>query len=806
MGARPNDADCEVVHLEKLLLLMFIAGLAAIAPETRASAKGVNLRVAERLGVPRTQECVRSGVPFPKGALVGPEQVSLSGPDGEVAVDTAALARWDHGSVKWLLVNFPATVGASSAVDYSLEYGDGVRGAKPGGLAVNEAADAYEVDTGALRFTIDRKKFGVLRNAEVKDRRGAWVRVSTEGIDLCAKNHACRDYRPRAGKYQVESEEKGDSHAVFKITGTLDRGTQGTTPAQMDYTCRVFCSANSASVKITFTLQNRRQETQEIFRTVDLIVRSDAEADKALVGWPGSKPKELPLAARARIATIQTGPTNLKPWKRFLYAVVDDPSGNVLHECDKSAGWAASEGKSGGVCASIRRMWEKHPKGFVIEPGAMSVSLHPLQGDYFVFPQGMDCTDDVLLTFYAAGDRKRAVNASLGFQDALFACASGEWYCASGAMGRLSPVNEQDSPRYEKLVRMSFDGLMRERDAQRQYGSIDFGDTSGDYTSEPDYWLNQEYDTPHCCYLLFARSGELDYLRWGEDAARHQMDIDTIHYSTSNPHAIGAQYKHDWAHTTQRDHNSGAHREAIDHLWAEGICDHYLLTGDPRALEVAQEIGDYLVRKFENEFNSSRPRAYGWPLIALCGIHQTTGDKKHLDAAARIANEVLAKAHPTRGIWQNSWGTDEAGNELLGNKTFMVGVLMEGMSFYHMITADQEVAAWLAKTARTICDECWVEKDKGFYYTPSLGDRDRGRTTDLRELLGLAYAYSLSHDPVLMKIALTSFDAGQDALTRQWAGKAISGKAFSTFTRSTPRFVALVSEMGTWTNDGPAER
>lgn len=772
------------------------------------SSTGVNrviLNVQERLGISRDNEWVRSGVPFPKGALMGSEDARLMGPSGEVPLDAEALAHWEDGSVKWLLMNFASNVGAGETADYTLDYGAGAAREKVGGLVVEKSDEAYRVDTGAIRFEINRQRFGVLRGAQVKGEQGEWNTVSSYGLDILLKNYDHRRYvvDHEACDYEVSLEEFGGMHAVFCIRGTFTLAGKLRVVDHFNYTCRIYCWAGGSSVKVTFTLQNRQEQMNEIFRSVEIALRVD-DVERTVLGWQDAS-REIAIDEESDLLAVQTGPTNLKFWDEFSYMLVDNKTGTAVNECEKSPGWAAVEGASAGAAMAVKRFWEKHPKGFTISKEGLSAALQPIGTDYLVFPRGMDYSDDVLITLYVDGEREKAVDKCLAFQESLFAAASPEWYCGSEAVGWLSPVDEKDFTRYEKLIISSFEGLVKGQAEEKMYGSINFGDTSGDYTTQRDYWLNQEYDTPHCCFLMFMRSGSLDYLKWGEDAARHQADIDTIHYCPDFPDLVGGQYKHEFNHTSYRSAGTVEFKMTIDHMWVEGICDCYLLTGDKRMLEVAEEVGEHMMQQAVKGITKSTERSYGWPLIALYAAYQATGNERYMDGVRMVVKQVMDKRHPTRGVWLNNWGTDENGCELVGNKIFMVGLLMEGMAFYHKHTGDPEAEDWLVKTARTIIDEGWVEKDQGFYYTPSLKDREDGRTGDLRQLVGLVYTYSLCREPMFAEIALKSFNAGQNHHLRHLLEKeTMSGKGFSTLTRSTPRFMALAQALSLWKDDRPA--
>lgn len=765
----------------------------------------VTLRVEELAGFERTIEPVRSGVPFPKGALIDPGQVRLVAGHSEVPMDAQVLAKWDDGSIKWLLLDFQTSLQPHEGRDYALEYGPGISSNSQAGLKIEENDEYLRVDTGAARFEISKNTFGILKRFFVRANQG-WTLACDEGIDIVARNYVYRNYTTKAPEceYFAEVEERGSVHAVIKVTGTLVWRAKEVVKNTLSYTLRLYCCAGSPDIRLTFTLKNRQQEAYEILRSLEITAPLVDASANIVAGWGNDSCGHFELGAQPDMLILQTGPTNLRPWEQFSCAVIDS-EGRIVDRRDKSPGWAALEEDALGVCAAVRNFWQKHPKGFRFEPGLMAISLHPMHAEHFVLSQGMKYTDDVLLSLYTPATRQASLRSAAAFGHPLFAKATPQWYCESGAMGWLSPVDDHNFRRYEQLLRQSFDSLVRGQEQEAMYGALNFGDTSGDYTTQRDYWLNQEYDTPHCCFMMFARSGDTRYLDWGRDAARHQADVDTIHFCTDNLEAIGSQYKHEWAHISYRHGIDQSHKGPHDHIWAEGLCECYLLTGDRRSLEIARGVGDFLIKRVGRGLGNVNPRSYGWPLVALCAIYETTGDEKYLEGAADVVRQALARNHPTRGIWQDKWGVDEHGREILGNKIFMVGVLMEGMAQYHRITGDEDVKIWLAKTGRTICDEGWVEKDKGFYYTPSLADRDKGRTTDLRELMGLAYAYKLSGDKKLIRIAQESFDAGQDAILKQLEGGIMSGKGFTTLARSTPRFMAMARELGVWRDDRPVK-
>ena len=76
----------------------------------------------------------------------------------------------------------------------------------------------------------------------------------------------------------------------------------------------------------------------------------------------------------------------------------------------------------------------------------------------------------------------------------------------------------------------------------------------------------------------------------GEQAARHQDEVDCYHWAPGREHLVGAPHHHNTKHIVDEgwfpDHCvAGAH---VSHAWAEGLYTYWLLTGDVRAGEMAR--------------------------------------------------------------------------------------------------------------------------------------------------------------------------------------------------------------------------
>jgi hypothetical protein len=135
--------------------------LAAWPPATPVN---LTLTVSETANITRTDEVVRSGVPLPRSLNVTSTSnlAVVDGTNTLVPAEFQVLARWHAGinnaaaPIQWLLVTFPATVGANSSATYRL-ITDGSAGSNPAPatpLTLSQVGNQVTINTGAARFVI----------------------------------------------------------------------------------------------------------------------------------------------------------------------------------------------------------------------------------------------------------------------------------------------------------------------------------------------------------------------------------------------------------------------------------------------------------------------------------------------------------------------------------------------------------------------------------------------------------------------------------------------------------------------------
>lgn len=158
---RVRSGDGRRIRPPLLLLVLAAAGAAPAYPPPVPA--GLVLTVRETEGIARTDEVVRSGIPIPRGLnLTAVSGLTLvDGGGTPVPAEFEVLARWDAGlgtsaPIQWLLVTFPASVGASAAATYRVVT-DGSAGPNPlppGPLTLTQVGSQWTVATGAATFRL----------------------------------------------------------------------------------------------------------------------------------------------------------------------------------------------------------------------------------------------------------------------------------------------------------------------------------------------------------------------------------------------------------------------------------------------------------------------------------------------------------------------------------------------------------------------------------------------------------------------------------------------------------------------------
>ncbi len=619
-----------------------------------ASELDVPLVVRETAGVGRTAAPVTSGVPVPEAVgLVDLSRLRLLDASGDpVPAAFTATARWGTGPedasapVRWLQVDFQASVGSGGAAVFRLSDSGGPPPALPD-LTVTDGAGSVTVDTGELRFVADRGDGS----------------VSLDGTNLLLQATGPDGTRYTAtGPASVEVTADTPMRAAVRVEGSL-RSTSGSD--LLDYTARYWLYAGLPELRLALTVENNTPcplvDSGQIdcydigsagsvdFDDVSLVIPASL-AEYTFAGesatFTGSLDGELVISQDSSGTTGWDTYAPLRDWDgnpldarprmqayvtfRGYRATLD---GERIDHGDHAPGAAAAAGPAGGWSVLVPRFWESYPKALRLAPDGIEIGLFPDEfgpGGYaFTLRPGEHVTHEVLL----ARDGSQSL---LG--DPLMAAAPAAWYAGSGAAGLLA-LPGADWPDYEEYLAAQLDPAPTYRPDMNWYsdlpaaiadtefyGVFDYGDWPIDYEGYGVAPINLKYDANGGAWLQWLRGGDARWFDLAVAANRHLADIDVLHTLHSPRHwsdgiVFGHSYHDEEGFSNPHRNYGGNHPDTM--AGVEGMLLTYYLTGWEKAYESAIEVADCIEYRLHNDESlcgyfpdcSGEGYALGW------GIH-----------------------------------------------------------------------------------------------------------------------------------------------------------------------------------------
>jgi hypothetical protein len=683
------------------LRVLFTAGLIA------ASAEGgldVPLTITERAGVARDGEPVTSGVPLGEGDFVlDPARLGVFDPAGrEVPAQIRVQSRWggppseSARPIKWLLVDFQASVPAHGTVVYRLR--EGASGpAAPSPIAIEETASGIAVSTGPLRFEVSRGGFDLFRRLSLNGRELIVPDAGNGGVitEYRGTVHASAAAPPT----RLYLEESGPLRAVVRVEGTHRAGGADL----LRYVARIHAYAGRDFVRVHHTLQNpqsygylrNRPATFPYFSEMHLGLRLALGTTPAVRFPDGVLP--LPSGASRTLEVDQVGALPGSSLDDRNYNVEDnfvrrvrDQAGQLLSSVGGLDGQASGatdglldlSGGGWGVTAAVRHFWQNFPKSMTARAdGRIEIGLWPAfgqgldEGYYRNHPAPAEALDDYCL----AGGRWKTHEVYLGFhlgdsetgraearvrafQDPLFARADAAHVARTAAVEVMrerrdwaaeaalpAPVRESLT-RYERFQRVRWDDAAA--DPVASIGRVSyptFRRRGGPWGGRQFYgWMSfgdipwgdgyssGHYDWAWSSLLHFLRTGDLGLLDLGVEMTRHRMDLDNYHTTED---AV-------WVNGGQRFEKGQTHGDMTvpptpSHTWVQGLLLYSALTGDSLARETALEVGAFY-RGYWSRYGAPgygvgpEVRLAGWSILGLTELYNYLGDPSWLPLAAGL--------------------------------------------------------------------------------------------------------------------------------------------------------------------------
>lgn len=664
----------------------------------------VRLSVTEEIGVPRSREVVRCGVPLAAG-----EALSVL-VDGEVVPHQVL---WRQAG--WTGLAFPVSVGAlgSAAVV--------VRPASSGGevsapLAAGVSDDGLRLTTGTVSAVVGLDPFTVAVPS-LGVPAAAVVLVGDDGV-----RHAA----------VVPDDGVTVTHAGPLLAQVELAGRYG---SSWGFRARLTARAGAPGIDLEVALVNDDDAPES--QVAEWAVSLDTgPVGSAVCGVFGAAHRSAPPFAvshrgeghpRGIFATSQV--VGGSDW-----VDVSDPDYATRWEWAElhgrqAANWlvASRPGSRGAeaVTVAVHRFAENHPSDLAASPSGVTVRFWPADAGPLRLTQGAAKTRLLRVT---GGDDRRA-GAVL---DSPLVPATDA--VVPGYLPYL-PYLPERYPNLEAHIREELSGWYQ---GGQSLGFHDFGDSVQGITTGPrtGYSANNEHDALLALALHYLRSGERAYYDSAQAYADHLCDVDLIHHSV-HPHEVGGLRAHGRAHVhyvTART-PAGEVRTSIDtgHLWTEGLVLFGSLSGETRYLDAARQVADCIAGLVDLGWTRPEPgpRNSGWPLMALTAVAGATGSTFYLDAAQRTAKAALAAQHPD-GRWLMRLGLVD------DYCAWQNAVLLIGLARLQALSPSAEVAAAFGAGARALLTR-GRNRDGSFVYLTRFDYRWANRSALIREALGLAF-------------------------------------------------------------------
>jgi PcRGLX-like N-terminal RIFT barrel domain/PcRGLX-like protein central beta sandwich domain/PcRGLX-like protein C-terminal alpha/alpha toroid domain len=698
----------------------------------------VEVRLKEETGVDRANTPVSFGFPLPKGALYNVAHFNLLSKTGKtLPFQAAATSFWPDKSLRWVLIDTTVSLKANEESSLWVEYHAGAKWnrAPSPSIKVAETTDAITITTGPMKVRLDRARFTGIGQVWYE---GKQVATTGEGVRLVDEHgsiYTTANRRP----IKIRLEEQGPEKVVVRVAGQY--GDAKGTP-YMDYITRLTFRVGSPRIDVAHTHINTNLEHE--FSDIDSLTMPIRLTGNIVGANTGLGRHNYRIEAGKPLTVFQ------KDDRNYEMRCGDRRTRDRRHP----GAIRMTDAKQRSIGVAVQDFWQLWPKGFTLTDKNLTIDILPKQPGkdygkglphYLLYPfvkgkyrmkWGMAFT--TRMTFDFSGKTSLDQLAAEANKPVI-AVLPAAHYAETKALGRIAAPMGKQFAQWDAFVLKNFKAHMKQKDRNREYGFLNYGDWYGERGRN---WGNNEYDLAHGMILQFARTGNRDYFRMGQAAARHQTDSDIVH-AYPDPTYVGGNHPHSIGHTGMISHQAplgtwsykyAYHTMAKNgHTWAQGMMEAWYLTGEARIMEGCYAQGEHIAWFMAPAFDrlGSHERSAGWSLRAISAIYRGTNDPEYLRAAKQIAAIVYKEQRFDKGgAWPHKLpgGHARGVKNTYGNNVFLIGVLLNGLAEYYDATGDPAArkaflagAKWIAKSFDD--DEyCWP-------YSASWDGKDYGKPT-----------------------------------------------------------------------------
>jgi hypothetical protein len=370
-----------------------------------------------------------------------------------------------------------------------------------------------------------------------------------------------------------------------------------------------------------------------------------------------------------------------------------------------------------GTAVGVRYFWQMYPKLLEARAdGDIVVGLYPdvrYERPLLMYP-GTARTHELTVLFHRGAADRELYDLMASAQAPLLAVARAKWYCRDTLAFGFLPEADPDiyDPRYGDVVEAfegrfwsSFQHILERRNtreglppAVEEYGIVNFGDGFQHERDGTHYWSDNYYDFPHALILQFARTAKREYLGAAREYARHLGDMDITCYDPDPTLTGGPRVCPAIDHV--RAYYNGQPQTSLSFNFHknQSMFELWYLTGDHRFLETALLSADFVMT--QHGVNPGEPRSAGHAYISLRAAWEATGERKYVDRGYDFWKRVADYQDEHNGGFPHHW-------------SFQVGLAVEGMRDWYLLTADPDIPARIRRAMDWMI-ETYGDPEKGF--------------------------------------------------------------------------------------------
>lgn len=750
----------------------------------------IELKFDKLYRYPRKEEHAFIAIPLKKGKLKSLSKVAILQDGVPVPMQGKVTSYHEDGSIRYLFLRFMADLPANAKASLMCDlFSDKVSSYE--GIKIVHEMDVTKVDCDGITFTVKDNSSHIIESLVAGNKNY----TAKQFIGPYLKDGDGTTYDLEIGKWKIV--EKGPICAVLLAKG-VNKGKKN-----IEFEVKITAYAKKPWIEVSYRIINTSEDPLHV---ASLVFYLKADKDSSMDGtlevmkedsFDSTGCGDVPVNSNYKEGVIfhtvgikeldtmkEKAPVNLirtcvgsSNYKTDFLIAKDGEAVNKIVDAKYLVGEANEHfaevfygtfftdrtDEDGGVCATIFQAQQNYPKAVKADKNGIAVMLVPENIDKVVMQSGMSREQKFLLHFHGSEESLKDIdNRSLIYQMPDRPIISPLVYKEADVM--LDVFVDNIDPDVETAF------IYKADDHARAYGMLNWGDAPDQgYTLQgrgkgAAVWTNNEYDYPHSCALLYARTGIRRFFDYMVVAGSHWMDVDVCHYS-KDPLKIGGQIEHCAGHTIGQ-------MIVPSHEWVEGLLDYYHFTGDERAYETAIGIGENILKLLETPMfqntGESNARETGWALRSLTALYVETKDEKWMEKSQWIINH-FKHWEEEHGAWLAPY-TDNTTIRV----GFMISVAAGSLMRYYRVFKDEEVKDMILRAVDDLIENCYLEI--GLFYYKELPSLCRlGNNTLLLE--ALAIAYELTGDKTYLSYGEKTFYASLGSKSGGVSLKRIEGDA-----------------------------